>query len=447
MIKSDNLVEATILALQGKLPLTETKKLSTSKKIKKENVDVIVNKEDNSTYVETPDTIVTVADKDTIEDTIEDTSTNVSTQTPDVLEVPVDSDETIVPEQDLPDDTVQDIVDDETDIDSDISDEDLNENKKITELKKTTTNSDWKNYDMKILNYLVKKGGSATLSEIATEAGLPADDGQYVTFETLGKHIDGMADSRVAVSGSESDAGNQEVSLILDDGANDDVKGIQELKNKMDDQATDLEENKKLTEATQVEDFDDAQASLEAVADYIDNYTQFGFNGDPYGDFKDAYVELAETIRNCAQELHNIYYEGTYNGEHLRDQDDEDLQEAKKLRRSVRENKGKFDSKTFNEVFTKYFTQKYPNLKESKVTKLGVSKNGLKIEGVLINKDNKQKAICLEMKKVNNSNIFSKYQVVESKGILRESKDKSKTLNLMIHNKNNVLECKYLIQK
>lgn len=127
--------------------------------------------------------------------------------------------------------------------------EDLNENKKITELKKTTTNSDWKNYDMKILNYLVKKGGSATLSEIATEAGLPADDGQYVTFETLGKHIDGMADSRVAVSGSESDAGNQEVSLILDDGANDDVKGIQELKNKMDDQATDLEENKKLTEA------------------------------------------------------------------------------------------------------------------------------------------------------------------------------------------------------
>lgn len=127
--------------------------------------------------------------------------------------------------------------------------EDLNENKKLTELKKTTTNSDWKNYDMKILNYLVKKGGSATLSEIATEAGLPADDGQYVTFETLGKHIDSMADSRVAVSGSESDAGNQEVSLILDDGANDDVKGIQELKNKMDDQATDLEENKKLTEA------------------------------------------------------------------------------------------------------------------------------------------------------------------------------------------------------
>lgn len=343
MIKSDNLVEATILALQGKLPLTETKKLSTSKKLKKENVDVIVNKEDNSTYVETPDTIVTVANKDTIEDT----STNISTQTPDVLEVPVDSDETIVPEEDLPENTVQDIVD---------SDE-------------TTV----------------------------PEEDLPDSDEEPLKIES--KKTEGIDD------------------------------------------------NKDNKEVEQIKDLDEAQSTLNAVADYIDTYTQEGFNGDPYGDFKDAYTELAESIRDCGQELHNIYYNGTYNGEHLRDQDDEDLQESKKLRRSVRENKGKFDSKSFNEVFTKYFTQKYPNLKESKVTKLGVSKNGLKIEGVLINKDNKQKDICLEMKKVNNSNIFSKYQVVESKGILRESKDKSKTLNLMIHNKNNVLECKYLIQK
>lgn len=343
MIKSDNLVEATILALQGKLPLTETKKLSTSKKLKKENVDVIVNKEDNSTYVETPDTIVTVADKDTIEDT----STNISTQTPDVLEVPVDSDETIVPEEDLPENTVQDIVD---------SDE-------------TTV----------------------------PEEDLPDSDEEPLKIES--KKTEGIDD------------------------------------------------NKDNKEVEQIKDLDEAQSKLDQIADYIDTYTQEGFNGDSYGDFKQAYTSLAETIRKCGEELYNIYYNGTYNGKTLRNPDDEDLQESKKLRRSVRENKGKFDSKTFNEVFTKYFTQKYPNLKESKVTKLGVSKNGLKIEGVLINKADKQKTICLEMKKVNNSNTFSKYQVVESKGLLRESKDKSKTLNLMIHNKNNVLECKYLVQK
>lgn len=166
------------------------------------------------------------------------------------------------------------------------------ENKKITELKKTTTNSDWKNYDMKILNYLVKKGGSATLSEIATEAGLPADDGQYVTFETLGKHIDGMADSRVAVSGSESDAGNQEVSLILDDGANDDVKGIQELKNKMDDQATDLDESKKLNEATE-EDINN-ENKLEKAKQLIEVI----FNMD----------SLDETRRAAKQELKDLVY-------------------------------------------------------------------------------------------------------------------------------------------
>lgn len=440
MIKSDNLVEATILALQGKLPLTETKKLSTSKKLKKENVDVIVNKEDNSTYVETPDTIVTVANKDTIEDT----STDVSTQTPDVLEVPVDSDETIVPEQDLPDDTVQDIVDsDETNIDSTISDEELNENKKITEAKKDIPElvqkaKDWKK---RVTTAEDEEQIEDVVDEILSQVKDLSETNWAV--EDLYNGAKGVMDDQDA-----TDRGpvtyirsvKRNFKNILDD-----------FINNYEDACTDAEldesKNRKLTESTKIEDFDDAQATLNAVADYIDNYTQFGFEGDPYGDFKEAYTELAESIRNCGQELYNIYYNGTYNEEHLRDQEDEDLQESKKLRRSVRENKGKFDSKSFNEVFTKYFTQKYPNLKESKVTKLGVSENGLKIEGVLINKADKQKTICLEMKKVNNSNTFSKYQVVESKGLLRESKDKSKTLNLMIHNKNNVLECKYLVQK
>lgn len=444
MIKSDNLVEATILALQGKLPLTETKKLPKSKKLKKENVDVIVNKEDNSTYVETPDTIVTVADKDTIEDT----STDVSTQTPDVLEVPVDSDETIVPEQDLPDDTVQDIVDsDETnidsDIDSDITDEELDENKKITEAKKDIPELVQKAKNWKKIVTIAKN--EETLQEIVEEIMEDVKDLSETNWaaEDLYNGVKGVMDDQ--------DAADRGPTTYIRSVKTNFKNILDDFINNYEEACTDAEldesKNRKLTESTKIEDFDDAQATLNAVADYIDNYTQFGFNGDPYGDFKDAYVELAETIRNCAQELHNIYYEGTYNGEHLRDQDDEDLQEAKKLRRSVRENKGKFDSKSFNEVFTKYFTQKYPNLKESKVTKLGVSKNGLKIEGVLINKADKQKTICLEMKKVNNSNTFSKYQVVESKGLLRESKDKSKTLNLMIHNKNNVLECKYLVQK
>lgn len=375
MIKSDNLVEATILALQGKLPLTETKKLSTSKKIKKENVDVIVNKEDNSTYVETPDTIVTVADKDTIEDTIEDTSTNVSTQTPDVLEVPVDSDETIVPEEDLPEDTVQDIVDSDETI---VPKEDLKEcNKGQLKIESTETDEDEEDEE----DEEEDEEKEETLEEAINRA-----------YE---EELSAINTYDLVLNKIENEESNEKL-----------IEMINEIKKDEEDHKSLLKHYIETGEALTDDELEELKNSKESNEDE-----------DAYGDFKQG------------------------------NQDDEDLQEAKKLRRSVRENKGKFDSKTFNEVFTKYFTQKYPNLKESKVTKLGVSKNGLKIEGVLINKDNKQKAICLEMKKVNNSNIFSKYQVVESKGILRESKDKSKTLNLMIHNKNNVLECKYLIQK
>ncbi len=100
-----SLTEATILALQGKLPMKENKVTRRTKQLKKEDIDINVDDKtsvsvmDNSTVVDT-DSATIVVDKK--EDNL-DAQPNV--------DVPVDSDDTIIPE-DLP--QAEDIVDDDT---------------------------------------------------------------------------------------------------------------------------------------------------------------------------------------------------------------------------------------------------------------------------------------------------------------------------------------------
>lgn len=99
-----SLTEATMLALQGKLPVKENKSTKRTKRLKKENIDINVDEKtnvsviDNSTIVDTEDATIIVDKKDDI----------------DTVEVPVDSNDTIIPE-DLPetDDMTSDILPDD----------------------------------------------------------------------------------------------------------------------------------------------------------------------------------------------------------------------------------------------------------------------------------------------------------------------------------------------
>lgn len=126
-----SLTEATVLALQGKLKLEETK--STRKRnIKKESVnintdDVNVSVDDNGdTIVDTDNKTITVSEKVTENPPIEEPTENQET-----IDVPVNGDETIVPEEEVSEETIDEIVDEPVEDNENIEDLELDESKKV----------------------------------------------------------------------------------------------------------------------------------------------------------------------------------------------------------------------------------------------------------------------------------------------------------------------------
>jgi hypothetical protein len=107
----------------------------------------------------------------------------------------------------------------------------------------------------------------------------------------------------------------------------------------------------------------------------------------------------------------------------------------------------KFSSKTFESAMTKYFTSKYKTVESVKVTKLARKSNAIKVEAQLINADKIAKDICLEMKQVQTNGKFTKYELTESKGLLKENKQDTAKTFMTTCNKDGVLECKYFISK
>lgn len=103
-----SLTEATMLALQGKLELNETKKLPRRQAKKTEDINVSVD-DNNNTIVETDDATVIVTDK---QDPIAIPEESLAT---DVVEVPVEGDETIIPEQELTPEQIDEIVEEPLD--------------------------------------------------------------------------------------------------------------------------------------------------------------------------------------------------------------------------------------------------------------------------------------------------------------------------------------------
>lgn len=125
------LTEATMLALQGKLELNE------SVEEKTESIDISIT-DDNTTVVDTDEGTVVV--QTPVEEPIEDEITDevICDEVPEeVVEVPVEGNETIVPEEDLSEEIVDDIIDEEPTIDeivdgeTEADEEDLEESKKV----------------------------------------------------------------------------------------------------------------------------------------------------------------------------------------------------------------------------------------------------------------------------------------------------------------------------
>ena len=115
-----SLTEATILALQGKLELTEEKEIKNeSIEVETDNTEVTVN--DDSTVVETPEETITVEKKDT-----ECIDCETPVESEEVIEVPETTEEPVEPEEELPVETEEPVEDEDLDESKEIKTEDYN---------------------------------------------------------------------------------------------------------------------------------------------------------------------------------------------------------------------------------------------------------------------------------------------------------------------------------
>ena len=109
----------------------------------------------------------------------------------------------------------------------------------------------------------------------------------------------------------------------------------------------------------------------------------------------------------------------------------------------------KFSSKTFNEVLTKFYSKKIKAVESVEVSKILKTAKGLKIEANMYTANNKLKReLCLELKQIQTGKSFDKYEVTEVKGIVTENKSNStKTTLATFTNKQNIIECRYILCK
>ena len=115
-----SLTEATILALQGKLELTEEKEIKNeSIEVETDNTEVTVN--DDSTVVETPEETITDEKKDT-----ECIDCETPVESEEVIEVPETTEEPVEPEEELPVETEEPVEDEDLDESKEIKTEDYN---------------------------------------------------------------------------------------------------------------------------------------------------------------------------------------------------------------------------------------------------------------------------------------------------------------------------------
>lgn len=155
---------------------------------------------------------------------------------------------------------------------------------------------------------------------------------------------------------------------------------------------------------------------------------------DKYNGVPENKVDLADVVDICKR-IRQEYDDARNNKQ---EDSDENLNESKP----------KFSSKSFNEALTKYFKNNYKTIESVKVNKATKTNNGIVLETVLTNIDDIKTNLKLEMKKVQNGKSFTKYVLSESNNKLLESKDSNKQVIMMTNtNKDNVLECKYVIKK
>ena len=400
-----NLTEATMLAIQGKLKLDE------SKKVKKESIDVSVD-DNGATIVETPEATVIVTDTQNAAEA--PTEEVIVAEVPDeveTVEIPVEGDETIIPEEivepevtDEP--TIDEIVDGETEADE----EDLEESKKpckdcgkekcecekVEEAKeikeeKIDINTGDSKFSLKIdLAYFYNQ---------AYEKDETDDDELYLDVEDVKKILTDLA-SKLEYT--------DEGPIYYKDTKIGEYcfghEGVVEL------------ESKKVEENVEIEVSEDG-TEVEVKTDEGENVEVIDETEEP-----ETSDEAEETT---SEEVVEIPEEETS------DEVEDDSE---------------FIEESFEKALTEYYKNNTKSIKGYKIEKISKNKNSIKIEGLLINKLNKSVKTELKAIKVQEGKFYSRYEIANIKGLL-ESKTSTDGTMILKTTKEHKLECASITNK
>lgn len=422
-----NLTEATMLAIQGKLKLDESKEvnsLSSSSniknwiedktkrkeaKMKKESIDVSVD-DNGATIVETPEATVIVTDTQnateapTEEVTVAEVPDEVET-----VEIPVEGDETIIPEEIVePDITEEPTIDEIVDGDTE---EDLEESKKSCEDCGKEKCECEKVEESKKTEAIASEGNTtfALKMECVNDA-----------FGGMNENGEGNPDKMQA-----------EVARILKDIAEKIANG----------------------------EYSNDSNILDKNGNVVGKYG-FGFEGvvDPFTESKkveeNVEIEVSEDgteVEVKTDEGENVEVIDETEEPETSDEAEETASEEvvevpeEETAEEV-EDDSEFIEESFEKALTEYYKNNTKSIKGYKIEKISKDRNSIKIEGLLINKLNKSVKTELKANKVQEGKFYTRYEIANIKGLL-ESKISTKGTMITKTTKESKLECTSITNK
>ena len=416
-----SLTEATMLALQGKLE--ESKPAIHRRSKKQENIDVNVDDKTavsvigNETIVDTEKATIIVDKKEdeftpeTSDGIVDDTSLPMEAPNEDVVEVPVDRDETIIPEDEVEQaDEDEAVLDAEADVDLPLAD---------TETENEEDEED--------------KEESKKVESVEIEV---SDDGKEVEVTTdNGEEVE-VKDETPEENEEDNDTESEdETSIEVPEDVEipEDVEESKTIKKEdIEKPAEDIYKSSNLFKALcdEVEDItcqDGEKPSREQIEEAVDTVIN-GYDSI-WEDLHTALKTEIDKITGYDEETDS--FKPRY--------------EAKSHRKSlgkVTEKVIKYSSKTFKEALNKYYTTNTKTIESVDLTKFSAGRNFIKMEVKLTNKDGMVASKILEMKEIARNKNFTKYAMIENSKIKKESK--SNISMLVATNKDKVLECKYI---
>lgn len=471
-----NLTEATILALQGKLNLEES-------------IDISI--QDDSTMIDTDESTVIIQNKEELED-VEETECE-DCEEPEVVEVPIEGEETIIPEQEIPEEQVEEITSEEVPTVEEIADgeTDLDESKQLKEKRlgnKTFTDEDeaeyYRNKELYADSGLAKhREAMEKAKEACDKKGIEVDETQGVyeskkvktedVDEELGteqqKLTSDMTDEEIVdyIINNYEDITGEEVDSVFADGTNateDSPIFNQEVIDSVSDKILKVLDDAGIT-GKRLEDvlylLDDKLAMIktgqveeEPEPEFaesepeLDESKEIKTEGNIFADGSDIVSnlidracnelegdELADFLQGIIGQVREVAEEND-----LFVENKEQKEESKDCEEKEPVKEG-FSKQSFNEVFTKYYKDTISKTESFETTKVLKNDKAIKVEGKLNLTNGNSKDITLTLNKVQEGTSFTKYELHES-GLLKESK--SSVAKLMTRTNDNVIKCCYI---